>query len=245
MRRKLLLIPLLSLLFSFTNLSKPTIYLIGDSTMANKSADKFPETGWGEAFYAYADSSKINIENHARNGRSTKSFINEGLWKVVINKIKPGDYLFIEFGHNDEKIHKPKVYARAETTYKLNLERFINEARAKGATPILFTPIVRRDFQENGLLNDTHGNYPKVVKQVGEEMNVPVIDMEAKTKLLVERYGIEGSKFLYLQPKPGEYPNYPKGKIDNTHLSREGAIIIAGEAVKCIKKQIPEIAPYF
>ncbi|MBN2166603.1 MAG: rhamnogalacturonan acetylesterase [Marinilabiliaceae bacterium] len=245
MKRLIFLLPILLLFTSLTESSKPTIFMIGDSTMANKKASNFPETGWGEALYAYTDTSKIQIENHARNGRSTKSFIDEGLWKVVIDKIKPGDFLFIQFGHNDEKINKPKVYARAETTYKLNLERFIDECRTKGATPILFTSIVRRHFLDNGLLEYTHGKYPAIVKQIGTEKNVTVIDMEAKTKLLVERFGIEESKKLYMNLDSLEYPNHRKGKEDNTHLTRKGAIIIAGEAVDCIKKQIPELRIFF
>lgn len=245
MKRLIFLFSILLLLCSLTTISKPTIYMIGDSTMANKNAKCFPETGWGEAFSAFVDTSRISIENHARNGRSTKSFIDQGLWEKVISKINPGDYLFIQFGHNDEKIYKPKVYARAETTYKLNLERFIKECREKRGIPILFTSIVRRHFEESGVLLDTHGNYPAVVRQVGLEQNVPVIDMEAKTKLLVERYGIEGSIQLFLHPKEGEYSNYPKGKVDDTHLSRKGAIEIAGEAVECLKIQVPELASFF
>lgn len=246
MKRLILFLPLFFILLtSQTSSNKPTIYMIGDSTMANKNAKNFPETGWGEVLSAFADTSRILVENHARNGRSTKSFIDQGLWDVVINKIKPGDYLFIEFGHNDKKIHKPKVYARAETTYKINLERFISEARKKGATPVLFTPIVRRHFMENGLLEHTHEKYPDVVKQVGKEQNVTVIDLEAKTKLLIEGLGDEQSKKLFMNLDSLEYTNHPKGKEDNTHLTRQGAMKIANQAVTCIKKQIPELQPYF
>ena len=173
MKKLLLIIPLAVLLLSASQPQKKTIFMIGDSTMANKEASKFPETGWGQVLSAFVDTSRAVIDNHARNGRSTKSFINEGLWTTVEQRIMPGDYVFIQFGHNDEKINKAAVYARAETTYKLNLKKFIDETRAKGGIPVLFTSIVRRDFMDNGKLRDTHKEYIDAVKEVAVEMNVP------------------------------------------------------------------------
>jgi DNA sulfur modification protein DndE len=239
------LLPFLAILFISFQSPKTTIFMIGDSTMANKKAANFPETGWGQVLPAFADTSRIIIDNHALNGRSTKSFIDEGCWQKVIDAVKPGDYVFIQFGHNDEKIKNAKVYAQAETSYKQNLERFISETIAKGGKPVLFTSIVRRNFDESGILNDTHGNYPEVVKQVALEQCVPVIDMESLTKLMVEHYGIEGSKTLFLQCQKGQYENYPNGVEDNTHLNRKGAIEVAALAVQSIKKQIPELASCF
>lgn len=219
--------------------------MVGDSTMANKSAKAFPETGWGQALSAFADTSRIVVDNHAKNGRSTKSFIDEGLWQAVVDKIKPGDYVFIQFGHNDEKIDKPAVYARAETAYKVNLKKMIDETKGKGGVPVLFSSIVRRDFLPNGKLNDTHGAYIDAVRQVAEEEKVVFIDMEAQTHLMVERLGPDCSCRLYLHADSAQYSNRPKGVIDNTHLSRYGAMEVAALAVQCVKMQIPELADCF
>ncbi|HEX7585317.1 MAG TPA: rhamnogalacturonan acetylesterase [Prolixibacteraceae bacterium] len=140
-----------------------TVFTIGDSTMANKKVDVFPETGWCQAFPAFVDQS-VKIKNRAVNGRSSKSFISEGRWKEVLGSLQEGDYVFIQFGHNDAKIQDSMRYTEPFTTYAQNLERFIRESREKGATPILFTPIVRRKF-ENGFLTDTHGNYPVAMRR--------------------------------------------------------------------------------
>jgi lysophospholipase L1-like esterase len=245
MKKLLLLLPIIAvMLYSFQS-PKRTIFMVGDSTMANKQATNFPETGWGQALPYFADSTKITIDNHARNGRSTKSFIDEGLWKKVEDKIKPGDYVFIQFGHNDEKKDKPNVYARAETSYKTNLTKMVDATRAKGGIPVLFTSIVRRDFAPNGKLNDTHGTYIEAVKQLATELNVTLVDLEAATHLLVEKMGPEASCALYLHFKEGEYPNFGKGAADNTHLSRYGAIQVASLAVNAIKSQIPDLAVCF
>lgn len=230
---------------AFVNPLKPTIFMIGDSTMANKQAKAFPETGWGQVLGALADTSRIQIDNHARNGRSTKSFTDEGLWAVVVSKIQPGDYVFIQFGHNDEKKDKPNVYARAETSFRINLKRYIDETKAKGGIPVLFTSIVRYDFEPNGKLRDTHGAYIAAAKEVAAENGIPLIDLEAETHLLLEKYGPEAATQLFVHALPGDYDNYPEGKIDNTHLNRWGAIEVAQLAVKCIKKQIPALASYF
>ncbi|MFT3738141.1 MAG: rhamnogalacturonan acetylesterase [Breznakibacter sp.] len=245
MRKFLLIWPLAAILMSATQTKKLTVFMVGDSTMANKSAAAFPETGWGQALAAFIDTTRLSIDNHAKNGRSTKSFISEGLWSAVENKITPGDYVFIQFGHNDEKKDKPNVYARAETLYKANLKRMIDETRAKGGIPVLFTSIVRRDFAPNRKLNDTHGAYIVAAKEVAAEASVVLIDLEAETHLLVERVGPELSARFYMHSNPAEYASHPNGVADNTHLSRYGAMEVAALAVECIKKQIPELAGCF
>ena len=244
MKKYLLLLPLLWFLMA-AQTPKRTIFMVGDSTMANKATKAFPETGWGQVLPAFVDTSRIVVDNHAKNGRSTKSFIETGLWQAVLDKIKPGDYVFIQFGHNDEKKEKPAVYARAETSYQINLKRMISEARAKGAIPVLFTSIVRRDFLPNGRLNDTHGNYPAAMKTVAQETSVPLIDLEAQTHLMVEGAGIEASKRFYLHAPAGAYAGHPNGVEDNTHLSRAGAMRVAALAVESIKVQLPELADCF
>lgn len=213
-----------------------TIYTIGDSTMADKDTVGNPERGWGQALPLYFDTNKVRIENHAKNGRSTKSFIDEGRWDAVVSKLKKGDYVFIQFGHNDEKQQSVERYTDPHGAYKANLTRFVNETRAKGAYPVLMTPIVRRHFDESGHLIDTHGEYPEAVRELAQELNVPFIDMEAKTRGMIERLGPEDSKRLFVWFEAGEYPRFPEGKQDDTHLNWEGAVAVAGLAVQCIQE---------
>jgi lysophospholipase L1-like esterase len=191
--------------------------------MANKKAEVAPETGWCQAFPAFVDQTLI-IKNRALNGRSTKSFISEGRWKSVLDSLQSGDYVFIQFGHNDEKIQDSTRYAEPFTAYRKNLERFVRETRKKGATPILFTSIVRRKF-ENGFLTETHGNYPVVVRQVAFEMNVPLVDLQLLTAGAVTALGDEASKAIYLWTSPTE--KFPDGRKDDTHLCKEGANLLA------------------
>jgi lysophospholipase L1-like esterase len=166
----------------------------------------------------------VVIKNRAVNGRSTKSFITEGRWKSVLDSLQVGDYVFIQFGHNDQKIQDSTRYTEPFTSYRKNLERFVRETREKGATPILFTSIVRRKF-ENGFLTDTHGDYPPVVRQVAAEMNVPMIDLQLLTAGAVTALGDEASKNIYLWTPPTD--KFPEGRKDDTHLKVEGANLIA------------------
>ncbi|OFX55853.1 MAG: hypothetical protein A2066_01535 [Bacteroidetes bacterium GWB2_41_8] len=202
---------------------KFTVFTIGDSTMASKKAEVAPETGWCQVFSEFVDSS-VEIKNRAVNGRSSKSFITEGRWKAVLDSLQTGDYVFIQFGHNDQKIQDSTRYTEPFTTYRNNLERFVRETREKGATPILFTPIVRRKF-ENGFLIDTHGNYPVATRMVATEMNVPLVDLQMITTGAVTALGEEPSKQIYLWTPPTE--KFPKERNDDTHLSVEGARLVA------------------
>jgi len=220
------------------------IYLAGDSTMAQKTADKRPETGWGEYLQNQFDHAKIKIENHAQNGRSTKSFIDEGLWQNIVGKLRKGDYVFIEFGHNDEKSEDPKRYAAPRTDYRNNLIKFVTEVRSKQAFPVLLTPVVRRRFNEKGEFFDTHGEYPAVVREVAAEYKVPLIDMQRKSQALVSSLGVEDSKKLFLILKAGENPNYPNGNDDNTHFAPFGAEQMARLAADGIREAKIDLAKY-
>jgi lysophospholipase L1-like esterase len=206
-----------------SNENRFTVFTIGDSTMANKKAEVAPETGWCQVFSAFVDQT-VEVKNRAINGRSTKSFIAEGRWKTVLDSLKAGDYVFIQFGHNDAKIQDTTRFTDPFTTYRKNLERFVRETREKGATPILFTSIVRRKF-ENGFLTDTHGNYPVVVRQVATKMNVPLIDLQLLTAGAVTALGDEASKSIYLWTPPTD--KFPEGRKDDTHLKVEGATLVA------------------
>jgi lysophospholipase L1-like esterase len=227
------------LLFACITLSgwaqKTTIYTIGDSTMANKVApEQNPERGWGQMLPTFF-SDKVVIDNRAVNGRSTRSFIDLKLWEAVYNALEKGDYVFIQFGHNDGKVTDPTRYTNPHTSYRHNLIRFVEETRKKGATPILFSSITRRTFNEQGVLIDSHGDYTQELRLVAQEYKVPFIDMQYYTELLEEKYGKEGSKSLHLHYTKGENSYFPNGKEDDTHLSVLGATEIAKIAVSQIK----------
>jgi len=243
-----ILAPALIILASIleTPAQKPpiVIYLAGDSTLAQKTSDKRPETGWGEYLQSQFDNSKIRIDNQAQNGRSTKSFIDEGRWQTIIDRLRKGDYVFIEFGHNDEKNEDPKRYAAARTDYRNNLIRFINEVRGKNAFPVLLTPVVRRRFTEKGEFFDTHGEYPAVVRDLAAEYKVPLIDMHRKSEALLRNLGLEDSKKLFLILRAGEHPNYPSGIEDNTHFSAFGAEQMARLAADGIREARMDLAKY-
>lgn len=235
---------LISSVFAFGQKQPVTIFLAGDSTMAQKTADKRPETGWGESFQNLFDPAKVRIENHAQNGRSTKSFIDEGRWQAILNRLKKGDYVFVEFGHNDEKLDKPGVGAAANGEYRENLIRFVKDVRAKNGFPVLLTPVVRRRFDESGKFFDTHGEYPEAVRRVTAELKVPLVDLHRKSEALLKKLGAEESKKLFLILKAGENPNYPKGVDDNTHFSAFGAEQIARLAAEVIRQEKIGLAKY-
>lgn len=214
---------------------KPTLFLIGDSTMANKeNPDKNPEHGWGQMLPLLMTSG-IEIQNHATNGRSSKSFRTEGRWDKVMKQLKKGDFVIIQFGHNDQKINDSARFTNPYTQYRANLERYVNETRAKGAYPILMTSIVRRNFNENGVLVDTHKEYPLVVRMVANDLKVPMVDLQLLTEQMEISYGPESSKKLHLHYKKGEVDYYPEGKDDDTHLSKLGAESIAKRATVSLK----------
>lgn len=219
------------------------IYLAGDSTMATKLAEKRPETGWGEYLQQFFDQDDVRIENYARGGRSTRTFLEEGRWQRIMNRIQPGDYVFIQFGHNDAAKDKPERYTSHED-YRRNLIRFVTEARTKKANPVLLTPVMRRRFDKDGNFQDAHGEYPVIMREVAVQHKVPLIDMHRKSEAVIKRYGVEDSRKLFLQLKPNEHPNYPQGIDDNTHFSPLGAQIMATLAAEGIPESGLELAKH-
>jgi len=211
-----------------------TIFMAGDSTMAIKQPDKRPETGWGEMLGQYFKDGTVKIDNRAMNGRSTKTFISEGRWQSIVDALQKGDYVLIQFGHNDESKEKGERYT-PPADYRNNLIRFITDVKAKGGNPVLLTPVMRRKFDSTGNFVDTHGEYPDIVRTVAKEQKVPLIDMHRDSEFVIKSYGVEGSRKLFLQLKSGENPNYPNGIEDNTHFNPLGADEIAKLAVKGIK----------
>jgi lysophospholipase L1-like esterase len=216
--------------------SRPvTIFLAGDSTMAPKLLEKRPETGWGEMLASRFKEGKVRIENRAMNGRSTKTFISEGRWQAIVDDMKKGDYVFLQFGHNDQSKEKGERYTPPED-YRKNLARFVADVRAKGGHPVLLTPVMRRRFDKDGKFYDTHGEYPDIVRSVTKELGVYLIDMHRSSETVIVRYGVEGSKRLFLHLNPGENGNYPNGIADNTHFSVMGA----DEMAKLVVEEIRE-----
>ncbi|OFX33231.1 MAG: hypothetical protein A2W90_03445 [Bacteroidetes bacterium GWF2_42_66] len=212
---------------------KINVFTIGDSTMANKKAEVFPETGWGQVLYQFFDD-QVVVHNHAMNGRSSKSFIDEGRWQVVLDSLQKGDYVFIQFGHNDQKIQSPERYTEPFGGYTENLTKYITESRDKGAIPVLFTSIARRKFNEKGKLEDTHGDYPAAMRKLARKMDVPLVDLQKSTGKLVQSLGDEKSKSLYLWTEAND--RFPEGRKDNSHLCVDGARKFASLAVQELKK---------
>lgn len=221
---------LLLLAVALPEKKKIKIFMAGDSTIAIKEKKAYPETGWGMPFVQFWDST-VTVVNRAKNGRSTKTFISEGLWKSIADEAKEGDYVIIQFGHNDESPEKKERYATPDT-FKMNLTRFITETREKKATPILFTPVSRRKFDKDGMAIATHEQYSALVREVAKETGVLFIDLDEKSRALYQQFGPENSKLLFLQLQPGEHPNYPEGKNDNTHFNELGARLIAQLVLK-------------
>ena len=229
-RISIIVIALMMTAFALPSKKKIKIFLAGDSTIAIKEAKAYPETGWGSPF-AYFWDSTVTVVNKARNGRSTKSFIKEGLWKSIMDEAQEGDYVIIQFGHNDESKDKGERYSTPDT-FKMNLTRFIKETRDKKATPILLTPVSRRKFDKDGMTVETHLEYSALTREVAKEQNVLFIDLDVKSRELYQQFGPENSKWLFLQLQPGEHPNYPEGRNDNTHFSELGARLIAQIVLK-------------
>jgi lysophospholipase L1-like esterase len=218
------------------------VYLVGDSTMSIKEVRAYPETGWGMPF-AYFFDATVTVDNRAKNGRSTKTFISEGLWQPVADDLKEGDYVFIQFGHNDEVKEKVDRYTPPDD-YKANLIRFIAETRARKANPVLLTPVTRRRFDPAGHIMETHEIYSNLVRSVAKEQNVPLIDLDKKSQALLQQYGAENSKLLFDWLEPGEHPNYPEGKQDDTHFNELGARRISELVLAEIKALHLELADH-
>ncbi len=234
--RKYSLLALSLFFFGFIPDAPIRVFLIGDSTMADKPLIDNPEHGWGQMIPVFF-SKNVLFLNHAKNGRSTRSFLYEGRWDAVRNSLRPGDYVFIQFGHNDSKKEDTSRFADAHTDYKQHLIRFIRETKERQAIPVLLTPVNRRNFNKDGLFVDKHGDYPKVVREVSTSENVVLLDLHKKSRTLIENLGVEGSKKLFLTSvKQNVYHSLLNGKDDNTHFTRHGAVQIAHLVVECIRE---------
>lgn len=251
------------LLSSFTTERKVKIFMIGDSTMANKDISGGGlERGWGMMLKNFFTDDVI-IDNHAKNGRSSKSFISEGLWRKVCEQIKPGDYVFIQFGHNDEKQDTAR-HTEPGTTFDANLRMFVNDTKMRGGIPVLFNSVVRRTFTasktavedddkrdnssasliEGDTLVDTHGAYLISPRKVANETETVFIDANKITHDLEQGLGPAGSKKLHMCYEPGEVPSLPNGRQDNTHYNVYGAYTVAGLLADAVVEKIPALKKY-
>ncbi|MDQ2769922.1 MAG: glycosyl hydrolase family 28 protein [Bacteroidota bacterium] len=214
------------------------VFLVGDSTMSEKADLSKPERGWGMMFGQYFDNGVV-IRNTAVNGRSTKSFYHEGRWGKVLEGLRPGDWVFIQFGHNDEKVEDSTRSAPAQTLYRQLLTKFVLEAKAKGANPVLLTPVGRRNFDEAGKRKDDHGDYPGVVREVAQAQKVPLIDLHEQSWAMYSALGEAGTRPLFWSYQNGYYqPNpVPPAKNDNTHFSEYGATRVAQLVARAVQAQ--------
>lgn len=265
-KNKIFVMLIVLILSSFTTEKKViTVFMVGDSTMSNKPLiGGNQERGWGHMLGGFF-TEEVYVENHARNGRSSKSFISEGHWDEVLKRLSPGDYVIIQFGHNDEKADRAR-HTEPGTTFDENLRRFVRDTRARGATPILLNAIVRRNFVsqmdssfvrdvrkipdnkesvvEGNILFDTHGAYLESPRNVAHEMKVPFVDANRITHDLISSMGPEKSKELYMWIEPNAIVACPQGRQDNTHLSVYGARIIAKLLIDAIAREVPALGKY-
>ena len=203
------------------------IFWAGDSTVATNKASTFPQTGIGQAFDRYT-AMDVVVCNYAVNGRSTKSFIDESRLANIYDEIAKGDFLFIQFGHNDEKKNDPNRYTDPHGEFIVNLGKFVNVARNKGAYPVFITSVERRLFADGKLKDSEHTEYVLGMKEAAQKFDVPVVDLFTMSRDFLEKEGDEASKKYYMNLAPGEADWAPEGKTDNSHLKYEGAMLYAG-----------------
>ncbi|MEV2250242.1 rhamnogalacturonan acetylesterase [Streptomyces sp. NPDC050147] len=195
----------------------PTLYIAGDSTAAQKYTDAAPETGWGMALPFFLRA-RLKVANHAMNGRSSKSFVDEGRLAVILQALRPGDRLLVQFAHNDEKSADPTRYTEPWSTYQDYLKQYVDGARSRGARPVLVTAVERRKFDADGVALPTHGEYPAAMRALAEAEGVPLLDVQALSIDLWHKLGVEATK---------AYFNWTATEQDNTHFNPPGAIEVA------------------
>ncbi len=213
-----------------------TIYWAGDSTVQYNGIMTYPQTGIGQVFHLFLKPD-VKIENHAKNGRSTKSFIDESRLVPIYDRITEGDFLFIQFGHNDEKKEDPARYTEPFSEYMVNLGKFVNVARNKKAFPVFITPLERRCFVNGTLGEGTHGDYVEAMKLTAKNLDVPLIDLYRMSREELSRVGAEASKDWYMHLPEGKYPYHMEGLADDTHLKYAGAVVYGG----CIARGLKEL----
>lgn len=213
------------------------IFWIGDSTVKQNTIITYPQTGIGQVFPLFLKKGII-LENHAENGSSTKSFLEEARFEVIKERMTEKDFLFIQFGHNDEHVSNPMRYTEPYAAYKDNLKTFVQSALDKKAYPVLITPVERRNFREDGTLEEnSHFDYVEAMKQAAGETTVPLIDLCNMSRTELAKAGPDISRPWYMHLQPGEFVSQPDGLEDNTHLQYAGAVVFAA----CVARGLKEL----
>ncbi|MDQ6530433.1 rhamnogalacturonan acetylesterase [Flavobacterium sp. LHD-85] len=240
--------------FSFKS-KVTTIYLIGDSTVADYSLEenyqtkKFPQVGWGQVFQPFfqkdsltlvsnvlGSAKEVIVDDRAKGGRSTRTFFQEGRWASVYKSLQKGDVVMMQFGHNDASVEKTERYVNIEG-YKEFLRLFINQTKEKGATPIVLTPVARNYPWKDGKLSNVHGDYPQAAIDVAKELNVKYIDLN---ELSIDFFSSKGQEFVtvnyFMNFEAGKFPAFPEGQKDNTHFQAKGGVEVARLVFNAMKK---------
>lgn len=208
----------------------PTIFLIGDSTVEDNTP---PFRGWGWALPRFFREG-VQVRNHAKSGRSTRSFWDEGRFAPVQAAMRPGDLLLMQFGHNDEK-DDPALHTDPEGSYTDRLKVYCDAAQSAGALPVLITPVSRRYFYADGKeLLYTHGEYPAAVRALAAKRGLPLCDLKRLSRALYMSLGQEKTAGLFVRLSPGENPDFPNGHDDLTHFNAYGAEVVAGLVAKAL-----------
>jgi len=211
-------------------LAGQTVFIASDSTAQTYSRDRYPQSGWGQVLQCGLDG--VAVDNRAIGGRSTRTFVSEGRWRKLIGDAQPGDTVLIQFGHNDANRNRPARYAPATTDYRQHLTRFVADVRAKGATPVILTPVARRSYDGAEAKAD-FADYSSVARVVARETDTILLDLEALSRRWLTQAGPERAKSYFLHYEKGEQAAFPNGVSDDTHFSelgaRQVANLIAGE----------------
>lgn len=207
------------------------VLIASDSTAAVYKPSQFPQMGWG-MFLGCNLSPRVSVMNLARGGRSTRSFLEEGLWYGLLATLRPGDTVLIQFGHNDEDRTKMYRHTEPDAAYTTNLTRFVADVRAKGGQPVLVTPIARHEFAD-GHAKDTHGAYSAAVRTVAAQTGTPLIDLDADFRTFIDAKGEAASARYFLIYSPEDHvARFPDGHHDTTHLNELGARAAAAIVAK-------------
>lgn len=219
------------------------LHLVGDSTMSDKPNLAYPERGWGQLLPQFF-TPQLTVVNHAANGRSTRRFLNEGRWQLLLSELRPGDYVLIQFGHNDSKQSDPARYAAADSDYQSYLQQFIAEVRERGATPMLASSVCRRNFADDGSLTRDLAAYADAAAKVATDAKVSFFDLQQLSCDLWQQLGKDAAQPYFIQVPADLYAKFPDGTVDNTHLSVQGASKMAQFFVRDLKAQQHPLAAY-
>ena len=221
----------------------PAIWILGDSTTARYNGKYLPRAGWGVGLEQWVKPD-VRVENYGRGGRSTRSYLDEGHFALVLRRARKGDFAFIQFGHNDGKKDIARLYAPADGAYRDNLRLMVSRLREKGIHPIIVTPVSRCSFRDGKIYNSL-SDYPQAARAVAAELRVPLVDLNAISTEKLAGMGEEKALQLYMVLKRGEHPNYPDGLNDRTHFRDSGAVVVASWVVVSCREQKLPVAELF